>query len=400
MPDEDPPTASHSLSGAWSLRAGVTYLNHGSFGPSPTCVIAAREAWGRRLEAEPVDFFVRTLEDALETAAESVGRFVGAAGRDLVFVSNATVAMNLVVANVRLQPGDEVLVTNQEYGAVLRIWRQACRRAGAELVVRRLPERLETDEEIAETLLNAVTDRTRLIVVSHVTSPTAAILPVQAICDGAKQRGVPVCVDGPHAPAMVDVNIGRLGCDYYCASLHKWLSAPFGSGFLYVARKRQQAFRPVVTSWGGSLSGRSAGWKDEFHWSGTHDPSPFLAVPTAIEFLESVGVDHFREQTHALAKYARERVVDLTGLEPLVADSPQRYGSMIALPLPPLNGFEGGHGRIDPLQQELWQEQGIEVPIFHWGGRRLLRVSCHLYNTTDDVDRLATALQKPRQRDS
>jgi isopenicillin-N epimerase len=378
----------------WLLRPGVTYLNHGSFGPSPRGVVEAREAWGRRLEEEPMDFFVRTMEPDLDAAAEALGRFVGTDGRGLVFLPNATVAMNLVAANVRLRPGDEVLATNHEYGAVLRIWREVCRAAGAELVVRRLPERLDGDEEIVEAFLAGITDRTRLIIVSHVTSPTAVILPVKAICEGARRRGVPVCIDGPHAPAQVELNVAALGCDYYCASLHKWLSAPFGSGFLYVAKKRQQSFRPVVTSWGGSLSGRPASWKDEFNWSGTHDPSPYLAVPEAIRFLEGVGVERFRERTHALARLARERVGALTGLEPFVADSADRYGSMIALPLPPLDGFEGGHGRADPLQLRLWQEHKIEVPVMHWGGHRLLRVSCHLYNTEEDIDRLVTALRR------
>lgn len=386
-------TVEAAVRDAWALRPGVVYLNHGSFGPSPTVVLDARDAWSRRLEAEPMDFFVRTMDDDLDAAAESLGRFVGAAGRDLVFLPNATVAMNLVAANVRLKPGDEVLATNHEYGAVLRIWRETCRKAGAELVVRRLPERLDSDAEIAETFLAGVTDRTKLIVVSHVTSPTAAILPVQAICDGAKRRGVAVCIDGPHAPAMVDVNINRLGCDYYCASLHKWLSAPFGSGFLYVARRHQQNFRPIVVSWGGSLSGRPASWKDEFTWSGTHDPAPYLAVPEAIAFLEGFGVERFRETTHALARHARERIVAITGREPFVANAIERFGSMISLPLPALDGFEGGHGRIDPLQAALWNEHRIEVPVAYWGGQRLLRISCHLYNTPDDIERLTRAVE-------
>lgn len=390
--DQEPDWA--ALRAEWPLRAGVVYLNHGSFGPSPLPVIEAREAWSRRLEAEPMDCFVRTMEADLDAAAEELGRFVGADADGLVFVPNATVAMNLVAANVRLRPGDEVLATSHEYGAVLRIWREACRAAGAELVVRRLPEFLGSDEEIVEAFLGGITDRTRLIVVSHVTSPTAVILPVQAICDGAKRRGVPVCVDGPHAPAMVDVNLAALGCDYYCASLHKWLSAPFGSGFLYIAKRHRQGFRPLVTSWGGSLSGRPASWKDELTWSGTHDPAPYLASPEAIRFLERVGVERFRERTHALARSARERVVALTGIEPFVADTPRRYGSMVALPLPKLDGFEGGHGRADPLQLRLWQEDRIEVPVMHWGGHRLLRVSCHLYNTEDDLDRLIAALRK------
>jgi len=381
-----------AVRGEWSLRPGVAYLNHGSFGPSPRRVIAAREEWSRRLEAEPMDFFVRTMEGDLDAAAEAVGRFVGADADGLVFVPNATVAMNVVAANVQMRPGDEVLATNHEYGAVLRIWREACKAAGADLVVRRLPERLAGDEEIVETFLAGITKRTRLVVVSHVTSPTAVILPVRAICEGARKRGVAVCVDGPHAPAMVDVNIAALGCDYYCASLHKWLSAPFGSGFLYVAKRHRQGLRPVLTSWGGSLSGRAASWKDEFHWSGTMDPAPYLAAPEAIRFLEEVGVVRFRERTHALARSVRERVIALTGIEPFTADTHRRYGSMVALPLPPIEGFEGGHGRADPLQARLWREHQIEVPVMSWGGHRLLRVSCHLYNTEEDFERLMAGL--------
>ncbi len=379
---------------AWSLRPGVTYLNHGSFGPSPRPVTEARQEWARLAEEEPMDFFVRRLEPALEEATDALGRFLGADGRDLVFVPNATVAMNLVAANVRLKPGDEVLATSHEYGAVLRIWRAACQTAGAELVIRRLPDVLDADAEIAETFLAGVTDRTRLIVVSHVTSPTAVILPLQTICDGARSRGVPVCVDGPHAPAMIDVNLAALRPDYYCGSLHKWVSAPFGSGFLFVARRHQAGFRPIVTSWGGSLCGRPASWKDEFTWAGTHDPSPYLAVPAAIRFLEGYGLARFRSETHSLAQQARASVQELTGLESFVADRPSRYGSMALCPLPPLTGFAGGHGRIDPLQQRLWEEFQIEVPVPHWGGRRLLRVSFHLYNTADDLSRLLAALKR------
>jgi len=378
----------------WDLRPGVIYLNHGSFGPSPKSVIAAREQWSRRLEAEPMDFFVREMESDLDAAAETLGRFLGTSGDNLLFVPNATFGMNVVAANVRLRPGDEVLATNHEYGAVLRIWREACRAAGAELVVRRLPDVLGSDQAIAEEFLAGVTSKTRLIVVSHVTSPTAAILPVAKICRGAKSRGVPVCVDGPHAPAMVPVHLDSLNCDYYCVSLHKWLSAPFGSGCLYVAPRHQQSLRPLVTSWGGSISGRDRSWKDDFNWFGTYDPAPVLAVTEAIAFLERIGVDAFRSRTHDLVRSARHEIVALTGLEPCVTDSTQRYGAMIAAPLPALDGFEGGHGKPDPLQVRLWREYAIEVPIMHWGGQRLLRVSCHLYNDETDLERLYSALRK------
>ena len=382
-----------AIADQWSLRPGVTYLNHGSWGPSPRPVLEARDIWSRRLDEEPMDFFTRTFETDLAAASEELGRFVGAAGDDILFMPNATVAMNHVAANLALAAGDEVLATNHEYGAVLRIWREVCRAAGAELVVQRLPGRLESDSDIVAAFFEGVTERTRLIVVSHVTSPTAAILPVGAICQEARRRGIPVCIDGPHAPAMVEIDIARLGCDYYCASLHKWLSAPFGSGFLYVAKRHQQRFRPLVRSWGGSFSARPPSWKDEFNWFGTFDPAPFLAVSAAIAFFEDIGLERFRQSTHQLAREARHKISSLTGLEPFIADRPERYGSMIALPLPALENFEGGHGRTDPLQVRLWQEFQVEVPVMHWGGRRLLRVSCHLYNTGEQIDRLVEALR-------
>lgn len=376
----------------WSLRAGVTYLNHGSFGPTPKTVLAARQEWIERLASEPIDFFVRQMEGHLATARERLAAFIGTRGDNLAFVDNATFGMNIVAASVRLAAGDEVLATNHEYGAVLRIWRRACRQAGATLTVRQLPEPLTSADEIVETLFAAVTPKTKLLVVSHITSPTAVILPVVAICRRARQIGVPVCIDGPHAPAAVPIDLDRLGCDYYAASSHKWLSAPFGSGFLYVHPRVQQTLRPVVVSWGDSLSGRPASWLDEFNWPGTRDPSPFLAIPAAIDFLEAAGIETFRAHSRALVRYAREQISRLTGLEPLVPDSPEWCSTMIALPQPATVG-ETPHGHTHPLQAALWEQHRIEVPVVNWHGRRLIRVSCHLYNDADDIDRLVAALR-------
>jgi isopenicillin-N epimerase len=380
-----------ALRDEWSLAEGVTYLNHGSFGPSPRVVQDARHAWSARLERQPMQFFVRDLECELDAAAARLGAFVGCAADDLIFVDNATAGMNIVAANIELHAGDEVLLSDHEYGAVVRIWRETCRRARASLIVRPLPCPLETAQAAADELLAGVTDRTRLIVISHVTSPTAAILPVELICRGARERGVPVCIDGPHAVAMLPVDLRQIDCDFYTASCHKWLSAPFGSGFLYVARRRQQGLKPVVMSWGGSVSGRPASWRDEFTWSGTRDPAAFLAIPAAIEFLERYGLDAFRRQTHELAAYARRRIGSLIGLEPLIPDSSAWYGSMIALPLP--GGAEPEHpAQPDPLQAALWEKFRVEVPVTRWHGLTFLRVSCHLYNDRADIDRLAAAL--------
>lgn len=231
-----------------------------------------------------------------------------------------------------------------------------------------------------------------MLVVSHVTSPTALIFPVAAICRAARERGVAVAVDGPHAIAMQPLDVESLGCDFYCASLHKWLSAPLGSGFLYFARKWQDRIGTPITSWGGSVANRPPRWQDEFNWVGSRDPSTFLAVPAAIDFLESHGVEAFRSHGHDLASYALERMSSLSDEAPLFGDDQGLFGTMVGIPLPPLPGGKPPGAEPDPLQAALWERHRIEAPIVHWGGRRFVRVSCHLYNDRDDVDRLANAI--------
>jgi isopenicillin-N epimerase len=209
-------------------------------------------------------------------------------------------------------------------------------------------------------------------------------MPVEAICRQARALGIPVAIDGPHAVAMRPLDIAALGCDYYAASCHKWLCAPFGAGFLYVHPRNQARIEPLVTSWGTTARGGPKRWIDEFTWAGTRDPSAFLAVPAAIDFLESLGIAEFRAHTHALAQLARQQIVALTGLEPLVPDSPDWYGSMIALPLPA--------GDAPALQRALWERCAIEIPLVTWQGRRLIRPSCHLYTQPEQIDGLARAL--------
>ncbi len=338
-----------------------------------------------------MDFYLRRMEPALAETAERLGRFLGTSGENLCLVDNATVGMNMVANGFPLAAGDEVLANDHEYGAVLRIWRRRCARSGAGLVVQPLPERLQSPDEIVDTLLAAATSKTRLIVVSHITSPTAVILPVGQICRRARARGIAVCIDGPHAPAAVDVALDRLDCDFYTASCHKWLSAPFGSGFVYAPPLNRRQLEPVVVSWGGSLGGRPPDWRDEYIWSGTRDLAAWLAVPAAIDFIEQVGVRAFRDHAHRLARYARQKISALTGLEPLVPDSPDWYGVMISLPLPDCVG-PPIEGHLHPLQKYLWEQHQIEIPVVNWRGRRWIRTSCHLYNHAGEIDRLTEAL--------
>ncbi len=376
----------------WSLAPGVTYLNHGSFGLSPQPVRAARRAWLDQLEANPMDFFVRKLEPALDKAAESVGQWLSCAGRDLIFVPNATTGMNIVAASVPLAAGDEVLMTDHEYGAVRRLWGRRCSAVGAKTTLASLPTQWTHTDEILDALFDRVTDRTRVIVVSHVTSQTAVEFPATEICRRARECGILSCIDGPHALAQVEVDLTQIGADYYAASCHKWLSAPLGSGLLYVRRNHQSSLQPVVTSWGRSLCGRAARWQDEFHWPGTFDPTGYLTIPSAIEFLKSVGWSTFREQTRALASQAATQLESEFSAVPLMG-GPNRGLSMVTVHLPNVPRSESWPGQPHPLQVRLWDEHRIEVPVFDWHEGVHLRVSCHLYNTTDDITRLIAAMQ-------
>jgi isopenicillin-N epimerase len=350
----------------------------------------ARLAWIERLDEQPMDFFVRHLEPALHEARQQLAAFVGAPAADLIFAENATVGMNVVADSFPLHAGDEVLLTDHEYGAVQRIWRRACDRSGATLKVVTLPLPFQSAAETASAIMEAASGRTRLLVVSHVTSATAVILPVREICAAARQLGIAVCIDGPHAPAQVKLDIRQLGCDFYTASCHKWLSAPFGSGFLYVAPQHQSRVRPPVLSWGRLLPGPIESWSDEFIWSGTRDPSAFLAIPDAIDFFtKAVGIDNFRRGSHALAQYARKEIIDQVcrpGDLPLVPDDPAWYACMAHVPLPRCDKYT--------LQDQLWRQFGIEVPIMDLAGRNYVRVSCHLYNTPQQIDALAGALRR------
>lgn len=366
------------------IRSDTVYLNHGSFGPSARGVRQRQADWKRQLDEQPMDFFVRRLEPAWFDARRALGQFVGARPENLAFVENATSGMNVVANSLPLAPGDEILLNDQEYGAVQRIWRRVAEQTGARVVQVELPWPIEAPEQIVDSLLRAMGPATRLLVISHVTSPTAVTMPIAEVTRRAAERGIAVCIDGPHAPAYLPLEIDALGCDYYVACCHKWLSAPLGSGFLYVAPRRQSTIRVPYLSWGRLLPGRPETWSDELLWSGTRDPSAYLSIPAAIEFLAGVGFDLFRARTHALARHARATLAEMFGTVPGTPDSELWYGSMAHVPLPHVDASE--------LQGRLWREYGIEVPIVEWRRQGFIRVSCHLYNDISDLEKLFRAL--------
>jgi isopenicillin-N epimerase len=379
---------SNPLAAHWQLDPHCVYLNHGSFGPSPIPVQAARARWSEQLERQPMRFFCGDMETELDRTAAVLARFLKTQPDRIALIDNATFAMNVVAASINLSPDDEVLLTDHEYGAVKNIWQDRCRQSKARVTNAVLPFP-PSDDAVVAAIEAAITSRTRLIVVSHVTSATACILPVKAICQMAARHKVPVCVDGPHAIAMLDVNLNDLGCDYYCASCHKWLCAPFGSGFLWVHPRHHSSIRCPVVSWGGSIAGRAASWKDRTNWLGTRDPAPLLAISDAIEFFNAETLAAYRQHAHSLVSYARRELLRIPGSGVFCTPNESDFVSMAAIELPQTNGWKPGyHGHPDALQIALRDQYQIELLMGSWNNRRFLRVSAHLYTTMADMETL------------
>ncbi len=371
----------------WNIRPDTTYLNHGSFGISPRPVRQAHDRWRQSLATQPMDYFIRKYEPAWIAARDRLAEFIGADRESLTLLENSTVAMNVIAQSFPLTPGDEVLLTDHEYGAVTRTWQEACMRAGARVIIGEIPWPLHDPQEIVDSLFAAASPATRLVVFSHITSPTALTLPAAAIATEARARGIAVCIDGPHAVAQLPLNLEWISCDFYTASCHKWLCAPAGSGFLYADRRWHDHLKPLVTSWGRIPPTQPQSWWESFIWRGTRDATPLLSLPEAIDYLEHrVGLDRFRESTHKLARYARTRLLERWCGTTWTEDDRQWYTSMVAVPLPP--------GDARGLQQRLWRRHGIEIPVVEFQQTRSIRVSCHLYNTRDDIDRLVEALEE------
>ena len=372
------------------------FLNHGSFGACPAAILKLQAKLRRQMEAEPVQFLWRRYEERLEAARAVVAQFVGARQRDLVFVTNATSGVNAVLRSVKLRSGDELLTTDHDYNACHNVLVEAAHRAGARLVVARVPFPVRSAEQILEAILESVTSRTRLAMIDHVTSSTSLVFPVARIVRELERRGVDTLVDGAHAPGMVPLDLSRLRPAYYTANLHKWVCAPKGAAFLWVREDKQRKMQPAVISHGNNTPrpGYSS-FQDRFDWAGTFDPSAWFCTGEVIRWMGELfpgGWRAIRNENHQLAVQARDSLC-----RELSVDAPcpgALLGSMATLPLP--QKFQGlpRSGKIDSEQLRLYDEFGMEVPFFRIGQpeRRYFRISAHLYNSLADYEYLAEAL--------
>ncbi len=373
-----------ALRSLFRLEEATTFLNHGSFGLTPVTVLAAQEAFRTEMERQPVQFLNRAaLQPRLRAAAGQLAAFLGAAGEDLVFVDNATTGVNAVLRSFALKPGDEVLITDHTYPAVRNAVRFVCSPAGARIVEARLPFPPEGPDGIVAAVRNALTERTRLAIFDLVSSGSAIVMPATAMARVCRDAGVRVLIDGAHGPGMLDLDLPALQADWVTGNAHKWLFAPRGCALLWATKEAQRDLHPTVIS-----HGFEQGFVNEFDWTGTRDPTAWLAVPAALDFYRSMGDSALRARNHALAIAASELLAQQWGTETGAPAGMVAAMAVVRLP----GGLPGTPVAAQAVHDRLWQKYHIEVPVMSIAQALWVRISAQIYNDLDDYRRLAAGV--------
>jgi isopenicillin-N epimerase len=382
-----------SLREAFLLEPGFHPLNHGSFGACPQPVFAAYQDWQLRLERHPGKYF-NEIAALLAESRAALADYLNVSAGELVYFQNPTTALNMAIRSLagdtrsryRLQPGDEILTTDHEYGSLDRTWEFVCNRTGARYVPVRIPLPVTTQAEFVERFLAGITPKTRVVYLSHVTSPTGLIFPVEEICRRARSAGLLTIVDGAHAPGQIPVDLRAVGAHLYSGACHKWLCAPKGTSFLYAEPEVQGWLEPLVISW--AWQNKPAG-EAEFvepnMAQGTRDSAGFLTVPAAIRFQAEHDWPAVQARCHSLLREALRQVNELTGLDPVCSDESGWYAQLATARLP--------EGNMPELRRRLYEEYHVEVPVNCWRGSNLIRISIQAYNTEEDVEVLLEGLR-------
>lgn len=369
------------------LNPEVAFLNFGSFGACPKPVFEEYQKWQRAMEYEPVQFLTVKSLSYLKVAREALGNYVGCDADDLVYVTNPSYAINIVAKSLKLNPGDEVLSTNIEYGALDRTWNYYCKKNGAKYVRQAITLPLTTKEKFVEDFFKGLSSKTKVVFISQITSTTGLILPVKEICAFAKSKGILTIVDGAHVPGHIPLNIAELGADIYTGACHKWMMTPKGCSFLYVKKEIQNMFDPLVVSWGYEAMFPSASQFLDYHqMQGTRDLSAFLTVPKAISYMNQNEWDKIAADCRKMVKDNAPRFCDLLGAEPLSPLTDEFLGQMFSIPVKPLSP--------ERLQRYLFQTYSIEIPVMRQDDRTFMRYSVNAFNTQNDLDRLYYALKE------
>lgn len=370
------------------LDPNVVFLNHGSFGATPRPVFEVYQNWQLRLEQQPVLFLGREYDQLLYDSRLALGRYLNADANDLIYVPNATHGVNIVARSLELNSGDEILTSDHEYGACDYTWDFICRKVGAKYIHQRIPLPVYSEEEIVEQFWSGVTSRTKVIYLSHITSPTALRMPVEQICQRAKAAGILTVIDAAHSPGQLPVDLQKLGADVVFGNCHKWMLSSKGSAFLYVRRELQHLIDPLIVSWGyNSTPETTTGSRfiDILQWTGTKDPSAALTVPAAIQFMQEHNWDEVRNTSHELLRQGIAQICELVNMPSLYPLDSNFYSQMGIAPLPPSN--------LAVLKSRLYDEYKIEVPLIQWQDRQFIRISVQGYNSQEDVEALLKALK-------
>jgi isopenicillin-N epimerase len=368
------------------LDPNVVFLNHGSYGATPRPVFEEYQHLQLAMERQPVEWLQRRVPDLMAAARHALGTYVGCADDEIVYFPNPTTAINMVAKSLDLQPGDEVLTTDHEYGAMDRTWKLVCAGTGATYVQAHVPLPAISAHDVVDRVWARVTERTRVLFISQITSGSALRFPVEELVRRGRAAGVLTIVDGAHVPGHLPLDLSALGADIYTGACHKWMCAPKGSAFLYVRRDMQHLLRPLVVSWGWDAVAPSASrYVDHHEWQGTRDLSAFLATPAAIRWIEGQDWPGAQQRCRALLHDARLRVDQLTGLAPLYPDDGfEWFAQMAIVRLPELDVAE--------LKRRLYDEFAVETPVHRVGDVPVLRISIAAYNDEQDVDNLLHAL--------
>jgi isopenicillin-N epimerase len=370
------------------LDPNIHFLNHGSFGATPLPVFECYQEWQRRLERQPVLFLGRQYNALLEESRTQLAGYLKTDPANLVYIPNATHGVNIVARSLHLEPGDEILTSDHEYGACDYTWEYACQKSGAHYIHQPIPFPVNTSEEILESFWKGVTPQTKVIYLSHITSPTALRLPVESICARARQAGILTVIDGAHAPGQIPLSLDAIGADFYTGNCHKWMLGPKGAAFLYARPEIQALVEPLIISWGYHATPQNTSgsrYIDYLQWTGTKDPSAYLAVPAAIQFQQEHDWEHLRQSCHTLLRNSIEKICTLFSLPPAYALDSDLYHQMGIAPLPL-------HTDLTLLKSNLYDEFRVEVPLIDWNGQKFLRISVQAYNSQSDLDALYEGL--------
>ncbi len=369
------------------VQPDIAYLNFGSFGACPKPIFEDYQKWQLELEQEPAQFITVNGPQYLKQSREALAKYVNCDAEDLVYVTNPSYGTNIIAKSLNLKPGDEILTTHLEYGAADKAWEYYCKKAGAKYVRQNITLPLTTKEKFIEEFFTSLTSKTKLIFISQITSTTGLIFPIKEICEIAKEKGLITFVDGAHTPGHIPLNLAELKADIFIGACHKWMMTPKGSSFLYVKKEFQNLFDPLIVSWGyDAMFPSDSKFLDYHQLQGTRDFSAFLTIPKAIEFMKQNNWKEISANCRKMVKENAQRFCELVDSIPLCPITDEFLGQMFSIPV--------STPEPEKLQQHLFVNYKIEIPVMRHGDKTYLRYSINAFNEQNDLDRLHEALKE------